>query len=280
MKAITITTWSVAAGFVFSLPLYGMASGAPSEKRSVQVAPTQTVVAAERSGQGKAPDRKETRGKKHKTRKVAVPKYKPPRGIGRPWPTEGGGTRGPGTSLPAIAVLAPDTHTGLTTREQPTLYWFISVLDRTPIEFTLIHERGIHPLVETRLKAPDEPGLQRVALADLGVRLAVGERYQWSIALVRDPQHRSKDIVAMGGIKRIEPSEMVSARVANTAEMEAPGIYAEMGLWYEALTAVSELIAADPTNRNLRRQRAALLEQVRLLGLAAHDTISAAGNRG
>ena len=42
------------------------------------------------------------------------------------------------------------------------------------------------------------------------------------------------------------------------------GIYAEAGLWYDALAAVSEMIERAPDNRELRRQRAALLAQVGL----------------
>ena len=57
-------------------------------------------------------------------------------------------------------------------------------------------------------------------------------------------------------------------------------VYAEAGLWYDAIMAISELIEADPTNAELRQQRAALLEQVALPGVAAHDASPTAGTHG
>jgi hypothetical protein len=48
-------------------------------------------------------------------------------------------------------------------------------------------------------------------------------------------------------------------------------LYAEAGLWYDALSLLSERIEAAPTDADLRRQRAALLEQVGLRQAAEFD---------
>jgi hypothetical protein len=42
-------------------------------------------------------------------------------------------------------------------------------------------------------------------------------------------------------------------------------------LWYDALTALADLIEATPQDAQLRQQRAALLKQVDLAEVAAHD---------
>src|SRR5688572_21778645 len=53
-----------------------------------------------------------------------VPVYNPPP-RGAPGGRVGGGTRGPGQrDVFVLSVLAPD-HSGLTSSEQPSLYWFI-----------------------------------------------------------------------------------------------------------------------------------------------------------
>ena len=44
--------------------------------------------------------------------------------------------------------------------------------------------------------------------------------------------------------------------------MEIPGIYADEGIWYDALSAICELIKTHPNDKNLRLQRASLLGQV------------------
>src|SRR6266540_3877871 len=79
-----------------------------------------------------------------------VPVYNPPK-RGAPAGRVGGGTRG-GTQRDVfvLSVLAPD-HSGFTTNEQPSLYWYISNSTSLPIELTLMDPQGIQPILETRL---------------------------------------------------------------------------------------------------------------------------------
>lgn len=48
-------------------------------------------------------------------------------------------------------------------------------------------------------------------------------------------------------------------------------IYADAGLWYDALGAISDAIGAHPDDASLREQRASLLKQVGLVQAAALD---------
>jgi hypothetical protein len=90
----------------------------------------------------------------------------------------GGGTRGPGQrDVFVLSVLAPD-HSGLTSSEQPSLYWFISNPTSLPIELTVMEPDGIQPILETRLPAPNKAGIQQVRLADYKVHLKPGVAYR------------------------------------------------------------------------------------------------------
>jgi hypothetical protein len=200
---------------------------------------------------------------------VDLPVYKPPL-RGAPGGRVAGGTRGTEESLFRLAVLAPD-HTGLTVHAQPTLYWYVSKLLPYPIELTIIAEQAIYPMVESRLRAPVQPGVQRARLAQYDVRLAPGVPYQWFVALVRDPDSRSKDTIASGTIERIELSETLRMKLERAGKAKAPHVYAAAGLWYDTVMAISELIEASPLDIGLRKQRAALLEQVGLADIAAYD---------
>ncbi len=249
MRQGRITTWWMVAGFALGLPLSGIA-----EDQSVK---GPLVLAQAPKPLAHAPK---------------IPVYKPPRrGAPAPGRRVGGGTRGTNKSLPVVSVLAPD-HTGLTVQEQPTLYWFASAVVHAPIEIelTVIDGEGIQPLLETRLDPPTQPGVQRVRLADYGVRLTPGERYQWSIALVLDPKHRSKDITAIGAIKRIKRSE-VGSPLPDGANTDALYRYAGAGLWYDAVMAISDQIDAAPEDVDLRSKRAGLLKQVGLSEVGAYD---------
>jgi hypothetical protein len=192
---------------------------------------------------------------------AGVPVYNPP-SRGAPGGRIGGGTRG-GGNIFVLSVLAPD-HSGFTTSEQPSLYWFISKPTTLPIELTVMDSQGIKPLLETKLPSPAEPGIQRVRLADYNVHLAPGAAYRWFVAVVPDADRRSKDILAGGAIERVDLQEDVKAKLAQASDKEVPFVYAQAGLWYDALKSISDLIDAAPQNQELRNERTALLKQVGL----------------
>jgi hypothetical protein len=63
----------------------------------------------------------------------------------------------------------------------------------------------------------------------------------------------------------------VRTALKQTPKEDAPRILAEAGLWYDALTALSELIGGTQANQVFRQERAAILKQERLPVVAAWD---------
>jgi hypothetical protein len=167
-------------------------------------------------------------------------------------------------------VLAPG-HIGLTVREQPDLYWFASDVVTNPVELTLTLEKGDTPLLEKRLPAPTKAGIQRVRLSDYGVKLISGERYSWSITLVLDPKRRSKDIIAVGTIERVERANMNPAFLTAAPTTDALYRFAAEGLWYDAVMVISEMIESAPSDMTLRKHRVQLLDQVDLPEVGSFD---------
>ncbi len=258
MKRITLTRWGFIIGFLISLPLVVTAEENPTAPSSVA---------------------KEVKGQNTQAGQGAKTLlYQPPRGLGAPSPGRrvGGGTRGTNKSVPILSVLAPG-HTGLTVREQPDLYWFASDVVTNPVELTLTLEKGDAPLLEKRLSVPAKAGIQRVRLSDYGVKLIPGERYNWSISLVLDPKRRSKDIIAVGAIERVERADINLAAAPTT---DAFYRFAADGLWYDAVMVISELIEAKPTDMALRKQRVELLDQVDLPEVGNFDLTIQDGRAG
>ena len=101
-------------------------------------------------------------------------------------------------------------------------------------------------------------------LSDYGIKLIPGERYNWSIALVLDPKRRSKDIIAVGAIERVERADMNPAFLAAAPTTDTFYRFAADGLWYDAVMAISELIETSPADMALRKHRVELLDQVDL----------------
>jgi hypothetical protein len=196
--------------------------------------------------------------------------YKPPM-RGAPLTRVGGGTRGIGNVL-AVNVLAPG-DTGFTTQEKPTIYWFASQPIDKPVEVTITSTESLQsaavPVLEITLQPPIAKGIHAFRLADHNVVLKPGVEYQWFVAVVNNPAQRSNDVLAGGTIKRVESP--VQGQIKQASQAQAAALYAEAGIWYDAIDQLSRQISADQSNRQLRERRAALLEQVGLREAAAFD---------
>jgi hypothetical protein len=155
---------------------------------------------------------------------------------------------------------------GLTTEPQPVLYWYLREPAASPVEILLVDLNVAEPLVKLRLTQP-ALGLHRFALAEHGARLKAGTQYEWSVAIVRDPERRALDSVSAAFIERVDPPEAL--RKGSASAM--PWLYASEGIWYDAFHSLSRLIATRPTDPKLREFRASLLEQIDLGDVARYE---------
>jgi predicted Zn-dependent protease len=92
------------------------------------------------------------------------------------------------------------------------------------------------------------------------------------VALVTDPEKRSSDLVASGVIKRVEPSTDLKEKITRATPASLAAVYAEAGIWYDALAVLSDQIEAQPDNQSLRETRSDLLRQVGLKTAAAAES--------
>jgi len=189
----------------------------------------------------------------------------PPRGA--PKKSVGGSSRGVDGNVPRVMLLVPD-HVGFTVSENPALYWYLSKPTSVRVEITLIDDKGETPLIEETMSNAQGPAVHRIDLAKYKVALKPEVEYQWSIAVVTDPNKRSGDVISAGWVKRVA----APAGVASGGDRAALARdYAARGIWYDAIAIYSELIEQRPNDRALREARAALLDQVGLKEVAAYD---------
>jgi hypothetical protein len=183
----------------------------------------------------------------------------------------GGGLRGTDGKDPEIVALVPD-HVGLTVKQAPSLNWFLSKPTSLPMRFTLIDIRSVKPLHEGPLPTPGHAGVQFINLKDLGLKLEPDVQYRWYVSAIRNPDSPSQDIVAGGVIERCEFSTcLVEMEVDLSCDRQSVLRNAVRGFWYDAMACLCELIEAKPSDQILRRQRAALLNQIGLHGVADWD---------
>ena len=236
---------------------------------------------AQGTGTGKGTETGSSGGgaeQKKPTTAESTPVYKPPL-RGSPGGRVGGGTRGVSLETAvSLSVLVPD-HVGITLQSQPHLYWFISKKTTQPIEFTITEKDAVKPVLEARLKPLEKAGIQCIRLADHGVQLRPNVPYKWVVAVVTDPARRARDVLSGGMIELLPASADLSATLGKTPKAGQAFVLAQEGIWYDALAGFSDRINATPKDLPLRKQRAALLEQVGLNEAAEFDLKEARSNQ-
>ena len=190
------------------------------------------------------------------------PLYRPPQ-RGAPGGRVGGGTRGPSMAFPLLWALVPD-HVGLSTEAQPQLVWYLSQATAYPLEFTVIDETGVTPILEKRLASPAEAGIHIIRLADYDLKLEKGKIYQWFVSLISDAEHRSADLIAGGMIQVNEVPASLGEEVRKANPVDAARLWARAGFWYDAMGVISTNIQTNPSDPEMHNLRASLLEEVDL----------------
>jgi hypothetical protein len=223
------------------------------DRQPATLAPGTLVASAKDSGDAASPaDRKQ------RDPAEEPPVYVPPR-RGAPETRVGGGTRSGAGAAPDLLVLGPP-HTGLTEQASPALYWWLSQPFDGVFELVVTAVDAVEPVLKLRTEGLQTAGVHELSRADQGVQLEPGREYQWSVAIVRDPERRSRDVVAVATIERTE----------GAPAGRDPAELAAAGLWYDAIEALSE--PDSPSQRaTYRAYRADLLSQVGLEPAAAAE---------
>jgi hypothetical protein len=184
-------------------------------------------------------------------------------GLSGPSVRTGGYVRSVGTSGAAVEVLSPE-HMGRTSRATPTLYWRLSEATDLPLEIVISDDVSVEPLLETRLTGPRVAGIHGLSLALEGVELSPNITYRWSVALVVDDAHRSRDRFASSALLYRPPGARATGEFASAEAGHLAHRYAAQGYWYDAFDQLTLWLEAEPGDARLLEHRAALLEQVGL----------------
>jgi Domain of Unknown Function (DUF928) len=206
---------------------------------------------------------------------VLAQEYVPP-DRGAPGRREGGGTRG--NCLrgdPPLIALIPETNFGTTVEARPTLYWHVPVTVSPTAEFVLLDAED-NEVYRTTFQLSGNAGIIQVSLKDAASApaLEVGKDYHWYFSLVCDPADRSGDIFAEGWIQRIAPPDSLAAQLAAVPESDRPGVYAQAGIWYDALSTLANLRQAEPHNTTASTQWETLLRSVGLDNIAGQPFLN------
>lgn len=216
---------------------------------------------------------------------------KEPENRGAPNDRQGAGTRGdcPNVSIPLtgliplmptnvsqkqqklISASTTQIALGLTVSEFPT-FWFhfpYKPQDINSVKFILLDEENNSVTPEPiPIKISGTPGIISVRLPSTAKPLEIDKYYHWYFLVDCNPQSRTDDIAVEGLVKRIEPHSDLTSRVKTAKPEELVLIYAQAGIWHDALSLLGELRRSQPLDSTLTSDWQELLESVNLGSIA------------
>ena len=165
----------------------------------------------------------------------AIAQYRPPKNPSAPKDTGTNTTRGGCNSNTSarLTALVPSNHIGQTSSGHPTFAWFMSDRSPHPLQFRLFRANG-QPLYRTQLQS--QPGIMQFSLPQDEPELAVGQTYRWQVVMVCNPNAPLINSVVTAEIEVVKPNAALQAQLAATQNSQQRiDLYAESGLWYDAL---------------------------------------------
>ncbi|MDY7015245.1 MAG: DUF928 domain-containing protein [Cyanobacteriota bacterium] len=163
--------------------------------------------------------------------------------------SSGGTTRGCSGGEMPLTVLASQNAVGRTSSQHPTFAWFVPDDSASrPIEFTIYEwVRGGRPTEVRRVSLQSLPGVMALSpFSQNELGLELGKEYRWQVILHCDPDNPSTALVSEASIEIVELPAAVQTQLNGTADRaEKAEIYAEAGLWYDALAEALSL--AEPS---------------------------------
>ena len=173
-----------------------------------------------------------------------------------------------------LTVLVPENQVTLTTSPYPTFFFYVPTSEAEEAIFVLFDDND-REIYKSIIKVSEMSGLLKVSIPDIlnSPNLEPGKNYLWQFYLICNPTDDSKNPFVEGLVQRVPLSVDISTELESASESQKVDIYADAGIWQEALTTLSDLRQANPNNLFLEKKWNELLENIGLEQLAQEPMI-------
>ena len=215
-------------------------------------------------------------GDKPPTRSGGPRFIQPPEDIEAPPPRRVRSVRGGcASSSPLnLTALVPKNKIGRTVSDYPTFFFYLPQTDAELAEFILQDENS-NVIYQQDLTIKNLSGVIGVSIpANTNLPpLEVGKNYTWKFTVVCDPDDRSSDQLESGVVRRVELSADILRELENADPRQKTVIYAQNGIWQDALSNLAAARRANPNDPDLAADWESLLDSVTLGAIAKEPIV-------
>lgn len=219
----------------------------------------------------------------------------PPPDRNAPGNRGGGAGRSCGVRQQSITALVPEYRQslttggtitkvwGTTTAERPTFWFDVPYQKETIVAMEFVLQNNASPAIDlyrTTITPPAIPGIVSVQLPTTVPSLEVGQGYQWFFKVrlhcgtspTVGQSQLLKETVS-GWVERVSPSAVLLSQLKVATLSQRAVLYAQEGIWFDALTTLAELRLSEPQNAEFLEEWIRFLQTVGLEKLAAKPII-------
>lgn len=173
-------------------------------------------------------------------------------GEGQPEQTVGAGSRNaqtcnPGENSPALTLLVPANQLGLTVAQRPRFLVYFPKTIAKQAELSIRDEQG-NGIYQTTFNLSATPGIMSIQLPSTAPALEIGQKYQWSIAMICYPDDRLRDQVLDAWIQRVDLPTSLNQQLQKATLPEKASLYAQNGIWYDTISTLAEFVSLSPNS--------------------------------
>ncbi|MEG4343545.1 DUF928 domain-containing protein [Microcoleus sp. A003_D6] len=174
----------------------------------------------------------------------------------------------------SLTALVPKNKIGRTVSDYPTLFFYLPQTEAELAEFILEDQSG-NQIYKQDLKISNLSGVIGVSIpANKNVPpLEVGKSYRWNFTVICDSQDRSADLIESGTVRRVELSADIRSQLDAADPRQKTVIYAENGIWQDALSTLVAARRANPNDAELVADWKILLDSVQWGEIAAEPIV-------
>ena len=163
-----------------------------------------------------------------------------------------------------LAVM-PDSFFGKTVEARPTILVYVPASEASEAVFS-IKDEVKDSVYEMTVVVPSSGGVVAVELPSSAPELAVGQNYQWYLALKVDGTLKPASPFVDGWVKRVNPSAEMAAFVGDDAIAKIE-VLGSSGIWYDTAAKLASLRMVQ-NDEAIDQQWYELLESVGLADIA------------
>ncbi len=163
---------------------------------------------------------------------------------------------------------------GLTKMEHPTFWFYVPYAKPALVDISFTLQDESNPSEKkivyrnSTIAATLTPGMTQITVPKSSLALTPDRPYHWFLELNMSCTNGQRPIFVQGWIQRVELDRNLSNQIDRATPTEQVALYAENGLWHDALNTLANLQIAKPQDSELTQDWQNLLDAIGLKDLA------------